>query len=150
MFLPVGLNQIFDYFDCMIEKSHYKNSSAHRSLSEESIRLLEWDNLKTQLSSFASTKMGKNSILEFDIPTDYEISRRLLQETIEINELEKNLDKSISFSGVFDISKNIEICSKGGVISSHDLLEIAETITAARDLKKVLLDFEERPFISSF
>ena len=134
----------------MIEKSYYKNSSAHRSLSEESIRLLEWDNLKTQLSSFASTKMGKNAILKFDIPTNYEISRRLLQETIEINELEKNLDKSISFSGVFDISKNIEICSKGGVISSSELLEIAETISAAKDLKKTLLNFEQRPFISSF
>ncbi len=134
----------------MIEKSYYKNSSAHRSLSEESIKLLEWDNLKTQLSSFASTKMGENAILEFDIPTDYEISRRLLQETIEINELEKNLDKSISFSGVYDISQNIEICSKGGVISSSELLEIAETISAAKDLKKILLDFEQRPFISSF
>ena len=134
----------------MIEKSYYKNSSDHRSLSEESIKLLEWDNLKAQLASFASTKMGENAILEFDIPSDYEISRRLLQETIEINELEKNLDKSISFSGVFDISKNIEICSKGGVINSSELLEIAETISAAKDLKKILLDFEQRPFISSF
>ena len=134
----------------MIEKSYYKNSSAHRSLSEESISLLEWDNLKMQISSFASTKMGENAILDFEIPTEYEISRRLLQETIEINELENNLDKLISFSGVFDISKNIEICSKGGVINSSELLEIAETISAAKDLKKILLDFEQRPFISSF
>ena len=134
----------------MIEKSYYKNSSAHRSLSEESISLLEWDNLKIQISSFASTKMGENAILDFEIPTEYEISRRLLQETIEINELENNLDKLISFSGVFDISKNIEICSKGGVINSSELLEIAETISAAKDLKKILLDFEQRPFISSF
>ena len=115
----------------MIEKSYYKNLSAHRSLSEESISLLEWDTLKTQLSSFASTKMGENAILEFEIPTEYETSSRLLQETIEINELEKQLEKSISFSGVFDISKNIEICSKGGVINSFDLLKIAETIAAS-------------------
>ncbi len=134
----------------MIEKSHSKDSFAHRSLSEESISLLEWDNLKTQLSSFASTKMGKNTILEFDIPTEYEISKRLLQETIEINRLEKNLDISISFSGVFDISKNIEICSKGGVINSSELLEIAETIATSKVLKKILLDFEQRPYISSF
>ena len=134
----------------MIDKNNYKNSFEHRSILEESISLLEWDNLKTQLSSFASTKLGKNAILEFDIPTEYEISRRLLQETIEINELEKNLDKSISFSGVFDISKNIEICSKGGVINSSDLLEIAETIATSKELKKILLDFEQRPFISSF
>ena len=134
----------------MIDKNHYKNSFEHRSILEESISLLEWDNLKTQLSSFASTKLGKNAILEFDIPTEYEISRRLLQETIEINALEKNLDKSISFSGVFDISKNIEICSKGGVINSSDLLEIAETIATSKELKKILLDFEQRPYISSF
>ncbi len=134
----------------MKERSHYKNSFKHRSLSEESISLLEWETLKTHLSSFSSTNMGKNAILEFEIPTEYEISKRLLQETIEINDLEKNLDKSISFSGVFDISKNIEICSKGGVITSSNLLEIAETISASRDLKKLLLDFEKRPFISSF
>ena len=58
----------------MKEKSHYKNSFADRSLSEESISLAEWDNLKAQLSSFASTKMGKNAILDFEIPTEYEIS----------------------------------------------------------------------------
>ncbi len=134
----------------MKEKSHYKDSFTHRSLSEESIGLLEWDTLKNHLSSFASTKMGKNAILDFQIPTEYEISIRLLRETIEINDLEKNSDKSISFSGVFDIRKNIEICSKGGVISSSNLLEIAETIASSKDLKQVLLDFEERPFISSF
>ena len=63
VFIILGeLNQIFDYFNWMIEKSYYKNTSAHRSLSEESIKFLEWDNLKTQLSSFASTKMGENAI----------------------------------------------------------------------------------------
>ena len=81
----------------MKEKSNYKNSFTHRSLSEESISLLEWGTLKNHLSSFASTKMGKNAILDFEIPTEYEISRRLLQETLEINDLEKNIDKSISF-----------------------------------------------------
>ena len=82
----------------MIDKNHYKKPFEHRSIFEESISILEWDNLKTQLSSFDSTKMGENAILEFKIPTEYEISRRLLQETIEINELEKNLDKSVSYT----------------------------------------------------
>ena len=119
----------------MQEKSYSKKSYSDNTLEEESINLLEWDTLKKQLSSFASTNMGKKAILDFEIPTEYEISSSLLRETIEINDLEKNLDKSISFSGVFDISKNVEICSKGGVITSYDLLEIAETITAERDLK---------------
>ncbi len=133
----------------MQEKSYSKKSYSDNTLEEESISLLEWDSLKTHLSSFASTEMCKRAILSFGIPSEYEASKRLLNETIEINELENNLDKSISFSGVFDISRNIIICSKGGVISSSELLEIARTIAAARNLKKILLDFEQRPYISS-
>ena len=134
----------------MQENNHPKYLNLNRSISDESINLLEWDTLKTHLSSFASTKMGKRAILDFDIPSEFEVSKRLLNETIEINDLENQLEKSISFSGVFDITRNIEICSKGGVIGSSDLLEIAETISVARKLKKILLDFEKRPFISSF
>ncbi len=133
----------------MQEKSYSKKSYSYNTLEEESISLLEWDSLKTHLSSFASTEMGKRAILSFSIPSEYEASKRLLNETVEINELENNLDKSISFSGVFDISRNIEICSKGGVISSSELLEIAKTIATARNLKKILLDVEQRPYISS-
>ena len=117
---------------------------------DESISLLEWDTLKKHLSSFASTQMCKESILSSETPSDYEVSKRLLNETREINELENNLDQSISFSGVFDICGDIEICSKGGPIASSDLLEIAKTISAARNLKKITLDFERRPFLSSF
>ena len=97
----------------MQEKSFSKKSYSNNTLEEESINLLEWDSLKTHLSSFASTEMGKRSILSFGIPSEYELSKRLLNETVEINELENNLDKSISFSGVFDITRHIEICSKG-------------------------------------
>ena len=122
----------------MQEKTDSKKSNSEITLEDESISLLEWDSLKNHLSSFASTEMGKRAILSFDIPSEYEVSKRLLNETIEINELENNLDKSISFSGVFDITRNIEICSKGGVISSSQLLEIAKTVAAARNLKKIL------------
>ncbi len=134
----------------MQEKNNFKKPNSENTLEDESISLLEWDILKTHLSSFASTEMGKRATLSFKIPTEYEVSKRLLDETVEITDLENNLDKSISFSDVFDISRNIEICSKGGVILASDLLEIAKTIGAARNLKKILLDFEQRPFISSF
>ena len=106
----------------MQEKIYSKKSYSDNTLEEESISLLEWESLKTHLSSFALTEMGKRAILSFAIPSEYESSRRLLNETVEITELDSSLDKSISFSGVFDISRNIEICSKGGVISSFELL----------------------------
>ena len=127
----------------MKEKSRSKKSYSENSLEDESISLLDWDALKTHLSSFAPTEMGKQAILSFEIPSEFEFSKRLLNETVEITELENNLDISISFSGVFDISRNIEICSKGGVISSYEFLEIAKTIAAARNLKKILLDLNK-------
>jgi len=69
----------------MQEKSYSKKSYTDNTLEEESINLLEWDSLKTHLSSFASTEMGKRSILSFVIPSEYEACKRLLNETIEIN-----------------------------------------------------------------
>jgi len=72
----------------MQENNHPKYLNLNRSISDESINLLEWDTLKTHLSSFASTKMGKRSILGFEIPSELEVSKRLLSETIEINDLE--------------------------------------------------------------
>ena len=74
----------------MQEKSYSKKSYSDNTLEEESISLLEWDSLKMHLSSFASTEMGKRAILSFGIPSDYEASRILLNETVEINELENN------------------------------------------------------------
>ena len=51
----------------MQEKSNSQKSYSDNTLEAESIRLLDWDSLKTHLSSFASTEMGKRAILSFDI-----------------------------------------------------------------------------------
>ena len=66
----------------MQEKSNPKKSYSEHTLEEESISLLEWDSLKTHLSSFTSTEMGKRAILSFDIPSEYDASKRLLNETV--------------------------------------------------------------------
>ena len=65
----------------MQEKSYSKKLYSEKTLEDESISLLEWDSLKTHLSSFASTEMGKRAILSFGIPSEYESSKRLLKET---------------------------------------------------------------------
>ena len=69
----------------MPEKSYSKKSYSDNTLEEESISLLEWDSLKTHISSFASTEMGKRAILSFDVPLEYESSKRLLNETVAVS-----------------------------------------------------------------
>ena len=85
----------------MKEKNYHKNSFVDRSLSEESICLLDWNTLKTQLSSFASTKMGKNAILDFEIPTFHENLTLLLF-----------LQKLMSLSNSITNSKAANLCSQ--------------------------------------
>ncbi len=129
------------------------NNADRNSLSEflqnESKELLEWHQLKIHLSTFASTRMGRQSIISSVLPKTLEETQNLLNQTIEINNLERDLDLKINFEGVFDITKNIETCYKGGVISPIDLLEIADTINFTRNLKKLILNYELRPLLSS-
>ena len=116
----------------MTEENNSNKKNLIRSLNKESIELLEWEILKKHLSTFASTEMCKKSILKFEIPSIFENSHTLLNETLEIRDLENELDKQISFSDIYDIKEYLEICIKGGVIGSESLLQIAETISASR------------------
>ena len=133
----------------MIEKNDINKNSLPRYLANEALELLEWPLFKKQLSSFATTPMGKKSIIDFEIPWELEDTQHLLDQTVEIYSLENEYDQNINFEGVFDIKKNTETCFKGGVISSIELLEIADTIAAARNLKKTIINFELRPNLSS-
>ena len=67
----------------MQEKRQSKKLFSKQTIEDESISLLEWDSLKTHLSSFASTEMGKRAILSFEIPSEYVVSKRLLNETVK-------------------------------------------------------------------
>ena len=120
-----------------------------KNLSIKSLELLEWPNLKRQLSSFASTPMGRMAILDFQIPLTKKESENLIKETIEMHNLENETDHKINFEGVFDIKKNVEICFKNGVINAVDLLEIADTISNSRKLKAFIFNTDSRPLLSS-
>tara|TARA_Y100001970_G_C14239775_1_gene864161 strand:+ start:285 stop:2699 length:2415 start_codon:yes stop_codon:yes gene_type:complete len=125
------------------------NNNLNDFLANESEELLEWNSLKKQLSSFASTPMGKRGILDIEIPRNFDVTERLLKETIEINNLEKENDTKLDFKGIFDIKENIKICSKGGILNAIELLQIAETIAASIRIKKVIINDDIRPILSS-
>ena len=85
--------------------NNFEIDSLSSNLSDEAEELLEFHILKKQLSSFASTSMGREAMLEIKISKNqYEI-KKLLKETIEINNLEKENDQKLDFQGVFDIKK---------------------------------------------
>jgi len=115
---------------------------------EETLELLEWQQVCEQLASFASTSSGRRQCRSGSIPKEFYISSSYLAETIEITEIDEEIEGGLSFLGVNDIDHILLRCSKGGVASGSELLEIAEILKASQRLRSQLGQTERRPNIS--
>ena len=122
--------------------------AANNSTVLETLELLEWPLLCKNLATFASTEMGRHCSERIKIPKDIQSSKSLLSETLEIGELDSSIDGGISFSGIYNIKDHINKCEKGGVILGNELLEIAETLSASRRLRRIIYDQTIRPKLS--
>jgi len=114
----------------------------------ESLELLEWPTVCSHLSTFALTQQGRNKCKSFDLPLDISLSQELLSQTLEIGLLDSSREGGISFEGVHDLENILLICSKGGVAVGEDLLKVADTLRAARKLRKLIFDQLIRPRLS--
>lgn len=84
----------------------------------------------------------------FDLPRNLSLSQELLSQTLEIGSLDSSLNEGISFDGVHDLENILLICSKGGIAIGEDLLKVADTLRAARKLRKLIFDQVIRPRLS--
>ena len=114
----------------------------------ESLDLLEWPTVCSHLSTFAITQQGRKKCKSFNLPLNISLSHELLCQTLEIGSLDIAIDGGISFQGVHDLENILMICSKGGITSGEDLLKVAETLRAARKLRKLIFDQLMRPRLS--
>ena len=115
------------------------------SALEETLELLEWPLLCQQLSSFASTLQGRRHCCLGALPDSLPESLILQARTQEIASLDGLLDGGLSFQGVGDLDMTLLRCSKGGVASGEELLMVADTLAAARRLRRQIDDPELRP-----
>ena len=122
--------------------------SKKTQIISESLDLLEWPTVCSHLATFAVTQQGRKKCESFDLPSDISLSQELLSQTLEIGSLDASLDAGISFEGVHDLENILFICSKGGVAMGEDLLKVADTLRAARKLRKLIFDQVIRPRLS--
>ena len=116
---------------------------------QESLDLLEWPLVCAHLSSFASTGMGRIAARDLPLPESVQHSLQRQAETVEMAALDDLTDGGISFRGVQDLTPVLLRCSKGGVASGEDLLAVADTLAAARRLRRQIDEPELRPACSS-
>jgi len=126
---------------------NHDNSEKPQIISE-SLNLLEWPTVCSHLATFAVTQQGRKRCKNFELPLNISLSQELLCQTLEIGSLDVALDGGVSFQGVHDLGNILTICSKGGVATGEDLLKVAETLRAARKLRKLIFDQLIRPRLS--
>jgi len=115
------------------------------SIQQEALELLEWPRLAQHVASFASTTAGRTLAAALPLASSHAESQRLLLETTELLALDGLTEGGLSFQGVADLQRTLLVCSKGGVASGDDLLELATTLGAARRLRRQIDDPELRP-----
>ena len=125
-----------------------QNDSEKTQIILESLDLLEWPIVCSHLSTFAVTQQGRKKCESFDLPLHISLSQELLCQTLEIGSLDISLDGGISLEGIHDLENILLRCSKGGVATGEDLLKVADTLRAARKLRKIIFDQLIRPRLS--
>ena len=114
-------------------------------IQREALELLEWGRLGEHVAGFASTTAGRRLCRELPLAPSLEASRQLLAQTTELLALDGVLEGGLSFQGVADLSRTVQLCAKGGVASADELLDVATTLAAARRLRRQIDDPELRP-----
>jgi DNA mismatch repair protein MutS2 len=115
------------------------------AIQQEALELLEWPRLAQHLAGFASTPLGRQRCLALPLAPSLEASRSLLAETTELIALDGLTEGGLSFQGVADLSRTLQICAKGGTASGDELLAVASTLAAARRLRRQIDDPTLRP-----
>jgi DNA mismatch repair protein MutS2 len=109
-------------------------------IQTETLNLLEWPRLCQHLATFAATKLGAAAAHHLTIPTALETSLELLRQTQETYQLETKLTSGLSFDGIHDIGESLERAERRGILTGNEFLNIATTLSGARQLRRVIDD----------
>ena len=104
----------------------------------KTLELLEWPRLAHHVATFTSTKLGQRAAVQM-VPADAQAeSQRRLQETQDMVALELMPTVELKFKGIEDITGALQRCERQGTLMGLELLHIATTLGAARQLRRTI------------
>ena len=112
-------------------------------MPSKTLELLEWPRLCQHLATFAATKLGVNAAEQLSIPDQWSESQILLNQTQEVCDLENRLLVTLPFEGIHDIGPALERAQLQGVLRGEELIQIATTLTGARQLRRLIDRYPE-------
>jgi len=119
------------------------------SIQIETLELLEWPRLCQHLATFTATKLGAIVARQLPIPSDRRTSEALLAQTREAWELERSTTGGLNFGGIADIGSALDRATRGGVLAGEELLEVATTLSGARNLRRAIDQREDLPALAA-
>ncbi|WP_026693713.1 endonuclease MutS2 [Peribacillus kribbensis] len=111
-------------------------------MHHKALKTLEFNKIIEQLSTFASSSLGKDKAARLAPSSDFEEVIRLHEETDEAARIIR-LRGNVPLGGIFDIKPHAKRAQIGGMLSPSELNEIASTIRAGRILVKFIEEMVE-------
>ncbi|MFK9091241.1 endonuclease MutS2 [Bacillus salipaludis] len=111
-------------------------------MQERALKVLEFTKVREQLLEHAASSLGKEKIKNLLPSTDFDEVVRLQIETDEAATVFR-IKGNVPLSGIHDIRAHIKRSVIGGVLSPHELNQIASTIHASRQMKRFIEDVVE-------
>lgn len=98
------------------------------------LKVLEFDKVKAQLSEHVSSSLGKEKVEKLVPSSDFAEVIKWQEETDEAAAALR-LRGHVPLGGIFDIRPSLKRAKIGSILSPHELLDIASTIYASRQMK---------------
>jgi DNA mismatch repair protein MutS2 len=111
-------------------------------MQSKALKVLEFEKVKEQLVEHASSSLGKDKVKRLFPSTDYEEVVKLQAETDEAANIIR-LKGNVPLSGIHDIRAHIKRSVIGGVLSPIELIQIASTIHASRQMKRFIEELDD-------
>jgi DNA mismatch repair protein MutS2 len=101
------------------------------------LKILEFDKVKEQLLEHVSSSLGREKIEKLVPSSDFAEVVKWQEQTDEAVSVFR-LRGNVPLGGIFDIRASVKRAKIGGTLSPHELLDIASTIYASRQMKKFI------------
>lgn len=106
-------------------------------MQEKILKTLEFNKIKDLLIEHASSTIGADKIYALTPSSSYEEVLRMQAETDEGSHVLR-LKGHAPLSGIHDIRPHVKRAQIGGILNTHELVQAASTIYAARTMKRFI------------
>ncbi|MGX6442980.1 endonuclease MutS2 [Neobacillus sp. K501] len=111
-------------------------------MQERTLKVLEFTKVREQLLEHAASSLGIDKINQLVPSTDFEEVVKLQAETDEAATVLR-IKGNVPLSGIHNIRAHIKRSVIGGVLSPYELVQVASTIHASRQMKRFIEDIAE-------